>query len=151
MGRNSSRPHFREQGVRLLSYAIPKDPVKGPWVAEVVDESLVVIEEEADNLNALIDQAEDPDKMLGQTVADMKSALHRARKELIEAMGSAKRLEKKEKELEQDADGRARYRAEPAPGRDQHELLPHRHLDIIRNARFNPAAVIQYFRQGVDS
>ncbi|KPK17022.1 MAG: hypothetical protein AMJ62_03150 [Myxococcales bacterium SG8_38] len=55
------------------------------------------------NLNALIDQAEDPDKMLGQTVADMKSALQRARKELVEAMGSAKRLEKKEKELQQEA------------------------------------------------
>ena len=38
------------------------------------------------NLNALIDQAEDADKMIGQTVADMKSALKRARKDLIEAM-----------------------------------------------------------------
>jgi phage shock protein A len=55
------------------------------------------------NLNALIDQAEDPDKMIGQTVTDMKSALKRARKDLIEAMGSAKRLDKKEKELEQEA------------------------------------------------
>jgi phage shock protein A len=51
------------------------------------------------NLNALIDQAEDPDKMIGQTVADMKAGLSRARKELVEAMGSAKRLEKKEEEL----------------------------------------------------
>ncbi len=51
------------------------------------------------NLNALIDQAEDPDKMIGQTVADMKAGLSRARKELVEAMGSAKRLEKKEREL----------------------------------------------------
>jgi phage shock protein A len=55
------------------------------------------------NLNALIDQAEDPDKLIGQTVADMKSALSRARKELIEAMGSAKRLEKKEKDLQEQA------------------------------------------------
>jgi len=55
------------------------------------------------NLNALIDQAEDPDKMIGQTVADMKSALKHARKDLIAAMGSAKRLEKKEKDLEQEA------------------------------------------------
>lgn len=56
------------------------------------------------NLNALVDQAEDPDKMLGQTVSDMKAALQRARKELIAAMGSAKRLEKKENDLEQEAD-----------------------------------------------
>jgi len=55
------------------------------------------------NLNALIDQAEDPDKLIGQTVADMKSALGRARKELIEVMGSAKRLDKKERELDAEA------------------------------------------------
>jgi phage shock protein A len=55
------------------------------------------------NLNALVDQAEDPDKMIGQTVTDMKSALKRARKDLIEALGSAKRLEKEERELEQGA------------------------------------------------
>jgi len=55
------------------------------------------------NLNALIDQAEDPDKLIGQTVADMKSAIGRARSELISAMGSAKRLDKKEKELEAEA------------------------------------------------
>ncbi|MGB5284410.1 MAG: PspA/IM30 family protein [Polyangiales bacterium] len=55
------------------------------------------------NLNALIDQAEDPDKMIGQTVTDMKSALKRARKELIETLGSAKRLDKREQELEEEA------------------------------------------------
>jgi len=55
------------------------------------------------NLNALIDQAEDPEKLIGQTVADMKSGLARARKELVEAMGSAKRLQNKEKELEDEA------------------------------------------------
>jgi phage shock protein A len=55
------------------------------------------------NLNALIDQAEDPDKMIGQTVSDMKSALKRARKDLIAAMGSAKRLDKKEAELREQA------------------------------------------------
>jgi phage shock protein A len=55
------------------------------------------------NLNALIDQAEDPDKMIGQTVADMKSALKSARRDLIQAMGSAKRLEQKEKDLNLEA------------------------------------------------
>jgi phage shock protein A len=56
------------------------------------------------NLNALVDQAEDPDKLIGQTVADMKSALSRARSELIQAMGSAKRLSKKEEDLQAQAD-----------------------------------------------
>lgn len=55
------------------------------------------------NLNALIDQAEDPEKMIAQTVADMKSALSRARKDLVEAMGSAKRLQNKQQDLEQEA------------------------------------------------
>lgn len=55
------------------------------------------------NLNALIDQAEDPDKMIGQTVVDMKAALKRARRDLIEAMGTAKRLDNKERELEKEA------------------------------------------------
>ncbi|MGB8330508.1 MAG: PspA/IM30 family protein [Polyangiales bacterium] len=55
------------------------------------------------NLNALIDQAEDPEKMIGQTVSEMKSALGRARRDLIEVMGSAKRLGQKEKELELEA------------------------------------------------
>ena len=60
------------------------------------------------NLNALIDQAEDPDKMIGQTVTDMKSALKRARKDLIGALGNAKRLDKKQRDLEQDDDDLAR-------------------------------------------
>ena len=55
------------------------------------------------NLNALIDQAEDPDKMIGQTVTDMKSALKRARKDLVGALGTAKRLDKKQRDLEQEA------------------------------------------------
>ncbi len=55
------------------------------------------------NLNALIDQAEDPEKMIGQTVADMKAGLSRARSELIEAMGTAKRLEKQADELDDEA------------------------------------------------
>lgn len=55
------------------------------------------------NLNALVDQAEDPDKMIGQTVADMKAALSRARRELVEALGSAKRLENKELALRDEA------------------------------------------------
>ena len=38
------------------------------------------------NLNALIDQAEDPEKMIGQTVTDMKAALARARKDLVEVV-----------------------------------------------------------------
>ena len=42
MGRNTTKPNFTENGVRLLSFQVPKDPVKGPWVPEVINEDLHV-------------------------------------------------------------------------------------------------------------
>lgn len=42
LGRDSSRPEFAERAVRLLSYAIPRDPATGPWVATVLNEELHV-------------------------------------------------------------------------------------------------------------
>lgn len=42
LGRNSSRPHFQEQGVRLLSYSIPNDPVRGSWEPQVISNELHV-------------------------------------------------------------------------------------------------------------
>lgn len=55
------------------------------------------------NLNSLVDKAEDPEKLIGQTVIDMKSELKNARKELVETLGTAKRLVKKAKEHEEEA------------------------------------------------
>lgn len=42
MGRNTTKPNFAENGVRLLSYKIPADPVKGPWTPEVINDELHV-------------------------------------------------------------------------------------------------------------
>ncbi|HUE70519.1 MAG TPA: VCBS repeat-containing protein [Pirellulaceae bacterium] len=42
MGRGSKPPHFAEKGVRLLSYKIPTDAVKGPWIPTVINEDLHV-------------------------------------------------------------------------------------------------------------
>lgn len=42
-GPHTNAPDFAEQGVRILSYAIPKDPVKGPWQAEVLNDELHVV------------------------------------------------------------------------------------------------------------
>jgi hypothetical protein len=42
MGRNSTRPNFAESGVRLLSYKVPVDPVKGPWTPTVICDDLHV-------------------------------------------------------------------------------------------------------------
>src|SRR5262245_18694105 len=41
-GRGSKGPNFAERGVRLLSYKIPSDPVKGPWMPTVINEDLHV-------------------------------------------------------------------------------------------------------------
>jgi hypothetical protein len=38
-GRGSKGPHFAEAPLRILSYKIPSDPVAGPWVPEVINES----------------------------------------------------------------------------------------------------------------
>ncbi len=57
------------------------------------------------NLNALVDKAEDPEKLIGQTILDMETELKKARRELVTALGTAKRLEKKAAELAEEAAG----------------------------------------------
>lgn len=47
------------------------------------------------NLNSLVDRAEDPAKLLDQTVLDMEEELKKAKKDLVTQLGTAKRLEKK--------------------------------------------------------
>ncbi len=42
-GRETTGPNFAENGVRLLSYEIPKDPVRGPWVPTVINDDLHVV------------------------------------------------------------------------------------------------------------
>lgn len=41
-GRGATAPKYAETPVRLLSYKIPADPVKGPWTPEVINEDLHV-------------------------------------------------------------------------------------------------------------
>ncbi len=57
------------------------------------------------NLNALVDKAEDPEKLIGQTVMDMEAEVKKAKKELVSTLGTAKRLIKKAKEHEDEAAG----------------------------------------------
>lgn len=54
------------------------------------------------NLNSLMDKAEDPAKLIDQTVNEMESELKGAKKELVQTLGTAKRLEKKRIALEQE-------------------------------------------------
>ncbi|MCB9602810.1 MAG: PspA/IM30 family protein [Sandaracinus sp.] len=46
------------------------------------------------NLNALVDKAEDPEKLISQTIIDMKAELKRAKRDLVTTLGNAKRLDK---------------------------------------------------------
>lgn len=57
------------------------------------------------NLNSLVDKAEDPEKLIGQTVTDMEAEVKKAKKELVSTLGTAKRLLKKAKEHEEEAAG----------------------------------------------
>ncbi len=41
-GRDTTGPKFAEKGVRILSYKVPQDPVKGPWQADVLNDELHV-------------------------------------------------------------------------------------------------------------
>jgi phage shock protein A len=52
------------------------------------------------NLNALVDKAEDPEKLIGQTILDMEAELKKARRELVTTVATAKRLDKKAAELD---------------------------------------------------
>lgn len=55
------------------------------------------------NLNSLVDKAEDPEKLINQTVVDMEAELKKAKKELLQTLGTAKRLMKKAEEHEEEA------------------------------------------------
>ncbi len=57
------------------------------------------------NLNALVDQAEDPEKLIAQTVLDMRAEMKKAKRELVQTLGAAKRLEKEAGDLEEEAEG----------------------------------------------
>ena len=57
------------------------------------------------NLNSLVDSAEDPGKMLDQTVIEMGSELKKAKGDLVTQLGTAKRLEKKAIEADEEVAG----------------------------------------------
>ncbi len=54
------------------------------------------------NLNNMLDKAEDPAKLIDQTIIEMGSELKNARKELVQTLGAAKRLDKKKAELDEE-------------------------------------------------
>lgn len=55
------------------------------------------------NLNSLIDKAEDPSKMIAQTIDDMQDELKKARADLISSLASVKQLEKKYKDQSEES------------------------------------------------
>jgi phage shock protein A len=57
------------------------------------------------NLNSLVESAEDPAKLIEQTVIDLESELRRAKGDLVTQLGTAKRLQKKVIEAAEDVTG----------------------------------------------
>lgn len=57
------------------------------------------------NLNSLIDKAEDPAKVINQTIEDMTDELKNARKEVVQALATEKQLDRKSGELVKEAEG----------------------------------------------
>jgi phage shock protein A len=57
------------------------------------------------NINSAIDKAEDPEKLIAQTVLEMEEGVKAARKDIVVQLGTAKRLDKKRDELLNDARG----------------------------------------------
>ncbi|MBX7195269.1 MAG: PspA/IM30 family protein [Sandaracinaceae bacterium] len=57
------------------------------------------------NLNSLVDSAEDPTKMLDQTLLEMDGEVKRAKADLVTQLGTAKRLEKKVLEANEEVAG----------------------------------------------
>lgn len=56
------------------------------------------------NLNALVEKAEDPEKLIGQTIRDMESEVKQAQRELVQTLGTAKRLLKEAKDHEEEVE-----------------------------------------------
>ena len=50
------------------------------------------------NLNSMLDNAEDPDKLISQTVVEMEAEVKRAKRELISTLGASKRIDKEREE-----------------------------------------------------
>ncbi len=57
------------------------------------------------NLNSLVESAEDPAKLIEQTVIDLEGELRRAKGDLVTQLGTAKRLQKKVIEAGEDVTG----------------------------------------------
>lgn len=57
------------------------------------------------NLNSLVESAEDPGKLIEQTIIDLEAELKRAKGDLVTQMGTAKRLDKKVIEAEEEVVG----------------------------------------------
>jgi phage shock protein A len=73
------------------------------------------------NLNALLDKGDDPRKSLEQTVREMDEQIREAKKEIIEALGTEKRLSKKGEELDAEV-AKWEQRAELALKADDEKL-----------------------------
>lgn len=52
------------------------------------------------NLNSMLDTAEDPEKLISQTIIEMEAEVKRAKRELITTLGASKRIDKEKEETQ---------------------------------------------------
>ncbi len=52
------------------------------------------------NLNSMLDTAEDPEKLISQTILEMEAEVKRAKRELITTLGASKRIDKEKEETQ---------------------------------------------------
>ena len=52
------------------------------------------------NLNSMLDTAEDPEKLISQTIIEMEAEVKRAKRELITTLGASKRIDKEKEEIQ---------------------------------------------------
>ena len=52
------------------------------------------------NLNSMLDGAEDPEKLISQTIIEMEAEVKRAKRELITTLGASKRIDKEKEETQ---------------------------------------------------
>ena len=57
------------------------------------------------NLNSLVESAEDPGKLIDQTILDLEAELKRAKGDLVSQLGTSKRLDKKAQEADEEIQG----------------------------------------------
>ncbi|MEO1231610.1 MAG: PspA/IM30 family protein [Myxococcota bacterium] len=101
------------------------------------------------NVNALVDRAEDPGKMLDQAIEDMKKGQREAREAIIEAKTQKRLLERKRDKALAEAEACEKRAIQSLEGGDEHQARKYLELKLAAEQRVNAedAAIGEQDRQ----